>query len=250
MFFYMTGKLFFAWLFIVPATLLAQHYKVKSVVWERLEVTSRLDAEPLPAVSAIEAKYKAKVDSVMAPALGMSRVTMSAGKPESLLGNLAADMMVESSTATGMPSADMGLMNIGGLRSNIPEGIVRVGDIYLVSPFQNTLVILEMRGKDLLELMSDIAAAGGEAVSGGVRMAITDDGTLIDVTLNGEPINPKRIYRVATLDYLAEGNDKMYALRKAVRKHETGMLIRDLMMESIVKNRIIDSKIEGRITVK
>lgn len=246
----MTGKLFFAWLFIIPATLLAQRHKVKSVVWERMEVTSRLDAESIPTVSAIEAKYKAKVDSIMAPALGLSRVSMSAGKPESLLGNWAADMLVESSTATGMPSADMGLMNTGGLRSSIPEGIVRVGDIYLTSPFRNTLVILEMKGDDLLELMSDIATVGGEAVSGGVRMTITDDGALADVTLNGSPINPKHVYKVATLDYLAEGNDKMYALKKAVRKHETGMLIRDLMMESIIKNRIIDSKIEGRITVK
>ena len=244
-----TGKLLFAILFMISAPLQSQEHKIKSITWKRIEVAASPDTVSLPKVNAIINGYKAKADSVMSPALGLSRVTMQAGKPESLLGNWAADMMVESSTATGLPQADMGLVNIGSLRGDIPEGIVRVGDIYTASPFPNTLVILEMKGRDMLKLMSDIATAGGEAVSGGVRMTITGDGRLSDVTLGGKSIDPKRIYRVATLDYLAEGNDKMFALKKAVKRHDTGMLVRDLMTESVIKNRIIDSKLEGRITV-
>ena len=228
----------------------AQDYKVRSFCWERVEVTSALDATPSQEAADIVAPYKAKVDSIMAPPLGLSRVSMSAGRPESLLGNWAADVMIEGGTATGLKPADLGLVNVGGLRNNMPEGIVRSGDIMLISPFENSLVVLEMKGSDLLELMRNIAAVKGEGVSSSVRMEITENGELLSCTIDGKAIDPHRIYTVATIDYLAEGNDKMYALKKAVKRHEIGILVRDIMMEYVLKHRVIDSKIEGRIVVK
>lgn len=228
----------------------AQDYKVRSFCWERVEVTPELDATPSAEAAALVAPYKASVDSIMAPPLGLSRVAMSAKRPESLLSNWAADVMVEGSTATGLEPADMGLINIGGLRNNMPEGVVRRGDIMLISPFDNYLVVLEMKGSDLLELMKNIAAMKGEGVSSSVRMEITENGELLACTIDGKEIDPKRIYTVATIDYLAEGNDKMYALKKAVKRHDIGILARDIMMEYVLKHRVIDSKIEGRITIK
>ena len=229
---------------------LAQDYKVRSFCWERVEVTSQLDAEPSAEAAALVAPYKASVDSMMAPVLGLSRVSMGAKRPESLLSNWAADVMVEGGTATGLEPADMGLINVGGLRNNMPEGIVRRGDIILISPFENHVVVLEMKGSDLLELMENIAAVKGEGVSSSVRMEISAEGQLLSCTIGGKEIDPHRIYTVATIDYLAEGNDKMYALKKAVKRHETGILARDVMMEYVLKHRVIDSKMEGRITVK
>ena len=227
----------------------AQDYKVRSFCWERIEVTSDLDATPSAEAANIVAPYKASVDSMMAPPLGLSRVAMSPKRPESLLSNWAADVMIEGGTATGLEPADMGLVNIGGLRNNMPEGIVRRGDIMLISPFENYVVVLEMKGKDLLELMRNIAAVKGEGVSSSVRMEISSDGDLLSCTIGGKEIDPNRIYTVATIDYLAEGNDKMYALKKAVKRHDIGILARDIMMEYVIKHRVIDSKIEGRIII-
>ena len=48
----------------------AQQYKVKSTKWNRIEVTSALDAKPDSQALAIIAPYKASVDSVMSPVLG------------------------------------------------------------------------------------------------------------------------------------------------------------------------------------
>ena len=237
---------------LVPAMLglQAHDYKVRSFCWERIEVTSALDENPSAEAAAIVAPYKASVDSMMAPVLGLSRVAMNARRPESLLSNWAADVMVEGGTATGLEPADMGLVNSGGLRNNMPEGVVRRGDIMLISPFENYLVVLEMKGSDLLELMQNIAAVKGEGVSSSVRMEITEDGKLLSCTIDGKEIDPHRTYTVATIDYLAEGNDKMYALKKAVKRHDIGILARDIMAEYVLKHRVIDSKLEGRIVVK
>lgn len=246
----MKRKLFLCCLALLPGTLLSQKYKVRSFAWERIEVTKRLDLEPDAEAQAIVEPYKASVDSVMMPPLGLSRRAMNVKRPECLLGNWAADVLVETSTATGMERADMGLMNVGGLRNNMPEGIVRRGDIIMISPFDNKVVVVEMKGSDLLELMRNIASVHGEAVSHSVRLVISKDGELLSATIGGEPIRQDRIYRIATIDYLAEGNDKMTALKKKLKQHEMNMLAREAFMEYILKTQVIDSQLEGRIVVK
>ena len=141
-------------------------------------------------------------------------------------------------------------MNVGGLRNNMPEGVVRRGDVMLISPFENRLVVLEMQGKDVKELMENIAARGGEGVSSSVRLVISPDRKVASATIGGKEIEDNRTYRIATLDYLAEGNDYMTALKKATKRHSLNMLVRDVMAESIIKSRVIDSKIEGRIVLQ
>lgn len=224
--------------------------KISAIRTSRIEVTERLDARITPQMRSVLAPYKAGVDSLMAPVLGESRVGMGSGRPESLLGNWAADAMVWATHATdSLPPADFGLMNVGGLRNNMPRGTVRRGDILLISPFVNRLTVVELTGDVVLELMENIANVGGEAVSHEVKLEISKDGKLKSATIGGEPIDPNRTYRLATIDYLAEGNDKMVALKKATKKHITDLLASDVMMNRVKTQGIIDAEIEGRIVV-
>ena len=222
----------------------------KQITTERIEVTNSLDAQPDRKAMAIMERYKPAVDSVMAPILGKSLVGMTAGRPESLLSNWAADVMVEFSDFDGGKRADMGLVNIGGLRNNMPEGTVRRGNILLISPFDNKLCVLDLKGSDLMSLFSDIAAVHGEGVSHEVRLVITKDGKLVDAKLNGKPIDPEHTYRIATLDYLAEGNDHLNSLTKATRLNVSNLFTRDCMMKCIQRHKTITSKLEGRITIQ
>lgn len=233
-------------LLFVPVYCVAQ----KQIITERIEVTNRLDAQPDREAMTIMERYKPAVDSVMAPVLGESLVGMSAGRPESLLSNWAADVMVEYSDFLDGKRADLGLVNVGGLRNNLPQGTVRRGNIILISPFDNRLAIVQLKGSDLTALMQDIAAVHGEGVSHEVRMTITSDGKLLDATISGQPIDPERTYRIATLDYLTEGNDKLYSLKKAIRVDVSDLFTRDCMMKYVREHSPITSKIEGRITVK
>ncbi len=222
----------------------------RTITTERIEVTNRLDEQPDPEAMAIMKRYKASVDSVMAPILGESLVGMSPSRPESLLSNWAADVLVEFSDFRGNGRADLGLVNIGGLRNNMPKGVVRRGDILLISPFDNRLAVAYLKGSDLMELFRNIAAVHGEGVSREVRLEITGDGRLLDAKVSGKAIDPERIYRIATLDYLAEGNDRMFALKSAQKLDLSDLYTRDCMMQSIQRAGRITSKLEGRIVVK
>ncbi len=251
-----SARLFYLLLALVPllpitAQTKAPRYEMRTVTAERKEMTRSLDASPDTAAAALLAPYKLRVDSLMAPVLGMSEVYMRAGRPESPLSNWVADVLRETSAHYGR-KADVGLCNMGGLRSSMPKGKVTRGDVIAIAPFENRLCILSLRGSDLLELMRQIASVGGEGVSG-LQLAISKDGRLLQGSVNGAPVEPDRIYTVATLDYLAEGNDKMTVLKKAVSRQVTNHLVRNVLMNYIVAQnelgRRLFARTEGRITV-
>ena len=224
--------------------------QVRQITTERIEVTNRLDACPDAQAVAIMQKYKPAVDSIVAPILGESLMGMSSGRPESLLSNWSADVLVACSDFKDGQRADMGLFNMGGLRSNMPKGPIRRGDIMLISPFNNHLAVAHLKGDALLELMQNIAAVHGEGVSHEVRLVITKDGKLESATINGAPIDPERTYRVATNDYLTDGNDNMVAMKKALKVDVSESIVRECMMKYIEQNSPISAVIEGRIVVK
>lgn len=96
----------------------------------------------------------------------------------------------------------------------------------------------------------------GEGLSG-ARLEISKDGKLLNATVNGKEIDDAKEYKVATLDYLAEGNDHMDAFAKvtdADKMLPQNATIRQLFLnyvnEQTKAGKKIDSQIEGRILIK
>ena len=192
----------------------SHHYTLQSLHPHRIEVTKALDAHPSAEAEAFIAPFRAGVDSLRAPYIGQSEMYMTSGRPESLLSNWVADALVAAGQRMGY-QPDLGICNIGGLRAAMPKDTVRRGDILSISPFENFFTILKMKGSDVQALMQDIAAVHGEGVSSSARLVITRDGKLKSATIAGKPIDPDATYVIATLDYLADGNDKLYSLKRS-----------------------------------
>ena len=204
-------------------------------------------------VRAILERNKAYVDSIKSPVLGEAAVALEKYIPESPLMNFAADALMEMAQLHSEQKIDIAITNKGGLRSNIAAGTVTFGDVYNVFTFENRLALLTLTGEQLTLLCKEIAKVGGEAISG-MRLEITKDGKLVDATVNGKAIEPQATYRIATLDYLAQGNDNLTTLAQGADLEVTKLLLRDLMVEYIKKEtangRKISATCDGRITVK
>ena len=232
------------------------HYEVGGMQRTRLVVDSRYDVQSDAGAVEFLKPYKHIVDSIMGPVVGRSAKYMTAKRPEGTLSNLLADILVWAAKDFG-EQPDFGLYNMGGVRADLPQGDVTYGDVLDVAPFENKIAFVTMRGDVLLNLFRQIARSGGEGLSHSVRMVITRDHQLERVTINGQEIDPQKDYRLATIDYLLGGTDKLEAFKRGTDvnapkdvQNNTRFIILNYFREQTGKGKEIDAEIEGRVTVK
>lgn len=195
---------------------------------------------------------KADLDKKMSALIGFAAGPLTVDKPESTLSNWASDVLRNAAKPyCNERQADVAIVNLGGLRCDIPAGPILLRQIYELMPFDNKLVILTLKGADILELCNLFAQAGGEGISG-IRMTI-NGGKAQHVTIDGRNINPEQEYTIATSDYLAGGNDNMMPLANYTSRIETGMTIRDIFIDFIRHEtgagRPIAASVDGRTTI-
>lgn len=231
------------------------HYEVASVERTRILIDSRWDAQPDAQAAQFLAPYKHDVDSVLGPVVGHVARHMKADRPESTLSNLLPDILMWASQFYHEQPV-FAVYNMGGIRADLTRGAVTYGDVLDIAPFENKIAFTTMSGDVVLELFEQIAARGGEGVSKAVHLEISKDGKLLKATLNGEPVDPAKDYRVATIDYLLGGNDKMMAFKKGrdvIAPHEasnnTRFLIMDYFRTMEKEGKVVDAQVEGRIVV-
>ena len=234
----------------------ASHYELASVKRTRILVDSRYDAAPDAAAAKFMEPYKHRVDSVMGPVVGEVDHDMTAHRPESDLSNLLADIMVWGAKDYH-EKVDFGVYNMGGIRAALSKGKVTYGDVLDIAPFENKICFVTLTGAKVLELFSQMAHTGGEAISHGVELVFTRDHKLKSARLNGKEIDPKASYRIATLDYLAQGNDKMEAFKSATNvvspqesSNNTRFIIMNYFKEQAAQGKVVNAHKEGRIRVE
>jgi len=196
--------------------------------------------------------YKLSLDATMNEVIGYAPVAMRSHAPESLLSNYAADIYRESASDYLKKPVDIAIVNLGGLRTSIPAGNVTIRKMYELMPFENELMIIGVKGSNLIPLFHRMAAVGGEGIAG-MRFDISNK-KAENIEVGGKPFDPERIYLIATNNYLSEGNDNMPELRLQESLVKTGIKVRD-MLTSYIRNataagKMVESKIEGRITKK
>ena len=220
----------------------------------KIEAPAQANNDMATKVRAILEKGNAAVDSIRKPVIGTAAHPLDKYPPESPLMNFAADALLAMAREYTGENIDIAITNKGGLRSNIGKGEITFGDIYNVFPFENTLALLTLNGEQLLQLCSEIASVGGEAISG-MRLVITKDGKLIEATVGGKAIDRSHNYRIATSDYLAQGNDRMTTLAFGTEcKIMNEITLRDLMVQYIGSltrdGKALSAECDGRITIR
>lgn len=218
-----------------------------SVIWEAVPIDSAYDVIRDSAATYLIAGY----DSLLAP---LSRIVcytdreILRGKPESPLSNFIADaLMAESSVLTGH-GIDASLLNIGGIRTDMPKGAVRVYDIYSILPFNNVVYVVKMKGAGLRKLIASFTGRGSVQPMGGVRFTF-DGNTLKEALVGGLPIDDGRDYYLATVDFLMNGGDRIYVQDYADSFEDTGVYLRDLVVRFLDEGELkaINPVVDGRV---
>jgi 2',3'-cyclic-nucleotide 2'-phosphodiesterase (5'-nucleotidase family) len=144
-------------------------------------------------------------------------------------------------------------MNVHGHRATMPKGTVTIGNLFEIYSFDNTITFLDLKGSDLKKMFDAYARIGGGGISSNVKLII-EDNRVKSVTVDNKPIDDNNIYKIVTLDYLAEGNDNMSVFLNAISLNNTGITLRDLMIdwvkEQTLMGKEIESVLDGRIIIE
>lgn len=183
--------------------------------------------------------------------IGSSVMAMNAHAPESELSNMVADLLLREVPRLVKRPVDMSLTNFGGIRVDMPEGDVLLDDIRSMFPFNNKLCYVELKGEDVLYLAGQLAKK--MQCVGGVQMVVKDH-ELQSFKIGGKPVNPKKYYGLATIDFLLDGGDGLYAARNARELILTDVLIGQVVEEYVrnltAEGKQIDYQTDGRVVVE
>ena len=229
-------------------------YKLAEIHGKQLPI-----AESINSVDSIEkviSPYRDRLNQVLDEPLAYAPSTISKndGRYNSTAGNLLADIVYEQANPIFKnrrnKEIDFVVLNHGGIRSIISKGNVTSRTAYEVMPFENKIVVLELKGKAVRDLVSHLVRSRRPNPISGLQIILEKDDQLSSVNIQGQPFDEKRTYYVATSDYLANGGDDMGFFKQGENRTETDYLVRNAMIDYFKKKDTLRPKIDDRFINK
>ena len=231
------------------------------VSWNKNIIDSTLNPTCCDKLSttAIVNKYKPQVDKFGAT-IAVCPTGLDRGYPEAPLSDWAVDILydyarcyLDTTGKSDMP-LDFALLNFGGMRTEMPKGNVSRLDILSIFPFDNYLVIVELPGTSVRKLMQYFADTKIQAMSHvkiGIKERVEGQaGEIVECLINGEPIDENKLYNVATIDFLLNGGDGLYALGLNNGVIKTSIKVMDLIISSVEnltkEGKVIEKELDNR----
>lgn len=175
---------------------------------------------------------------------------MKRTRPENILGDWMVDILMEATEKEVGQKVDIGITNHGGIRIDMPEGEILKDDLLSMFPFKNYLCYLTMTGENVIKLFE--AMADHLQVVGGVKVT-TKDGEIVELLVGGEPVDPTKLYGIASIDFLLNGGDDIFVARNADSLIQTEVLIYDAVLEYVnrltAEGKMIEKEPDNRVVV-
>lgn len=233
----------------------------RTVTWEpSFRIVDTADVAPDPAIADQVRTYLANLDAALDDPIctldaELDSRRAAARTQETAFGNIVADALLAAT------DADVAITNGGSIRGDrvYPAGTpLTRRNLMTELPFANTLVLIEITGTDIVRALEngfslvDTGAGRFPQVAGmeiEVDLARRSGARVAAVTIAGEPLEPGRLYRLATNDFLARGGDGYAALRNAetIIDARDGDLIVNVVTDYLKASPSYAPRIDGRI---
>ena len=224
---------------------------ISKIEGKRLNIDESL--KPDEAIEAFIKPYRENVNKDMDNVISYAPETYTKrdGEYNTAIGNLMADAVFSEGNPvfnkrTGK-NIDFVLLNHGGIRSIISKGDITTRTAYEVMPFENSVVVVTLKGEQINEMMEYLSKAKrAHPISNQVQLTLDKDGNIKSATVHGEPIDVTKTYYVATNDYLYNGGDGMVFFSKNEGLHVLNYKIRDVLIDNFKKRDTLNPKQDYR----
>ncbi|MEO5706348.1 MAG: bifunctional metallophosphatase/5'-nucleotidase [Alteraurantiacibacter sp.] len=213
-------------------------------------------------VAALVERYVAAAGPVAARAVGtLSPATGSEGDcVETPAANLVADAQLAAARTALGDEVDIAFINTSGVRTNLDaaaDGAMTYGEIFAMQPFGNTLQVLELNGAELRLALEEQFCNEGPATPCSTLLAPSSTlaysydrnrprgQRIVDIVLDGAPIDPAERYTIVFNNFLANGGDGFASLVQRPTVGEAGVDL-DALEAYLVKGTTIPAC--GRLT--
>ncbi len=106
--------------------------------------------------------------------------------------------------------ASFAVMNAGGVRDSLPAGDLTYKDVLKVHPFGNTIVTVDLSGKEVVDYLNVAAkmtpGSGAFPQFAGISL-VMEAGVVSNVNIQGTPIDLGKTYKMAINNFVAAGGD-------------------------------------------
>jgi 2',3'-cyclic-nucleotide 2'-phosphodiesterase (5'-nucleotidase family) len=207
----------------------------------------------IPEIENFIKPYRAKIDTDLNIVLSNAPETIDkSGEWQTPMGNFLADITFEKSNKLFQlqekKSIDICILNHGGIRTVIPKGDVTARNAFEIMPFENTAVVMALKGEQVLEIANYIISEKKPHPLKGMTFTIDKNNQPKNVLVGGNPLDVNKIYYVASSDYLSYGNDNMLFFKKAIQKYNLYYKLRDIIIDYFKENKSIVANKDIRIT--
>ena len=199
-------------------------------------------------IEAVIDPYKIKLDKSMNEVLSyaVGSYSKSDGNYNTAIGNLMADAVFEFSdpilkSRTGK-DLDIVLLNHGGIRSILPKGDVTTKSAYSLMPFENSVVVLTLKGSVIMEMTNYLKESNVAHPISGLELVLNADNSYRNILIGGKPVVLEKTYYVATNDYLYNGGDRMDFLKKSDTLYDMNYKIRNILIDYFTKYDTLSPK--------
>jgi 2',3'-cyclic-nucleotide 2'-phosphodiesterase (5'-nucleotidase family) len=212
-----------------------QKYFVTKIEGKKIGVTEKQSS-----VAEIEnyiKPYRDHIDKDLSEVLAYCPETLdkSKGEWQTNIGCFLADITLEKSNPVFQKrenkSIDICLLNHGGIRTIIPKGDVTARNAYEVMPFENSAVIVGLKGDQILEIANYIVSEKKPHPLSGMTFTIAKDKSVKDILVQGKALDLNKVYYVVTSDYLSNGGDNMTFFKKGVSRTDIDYKLRNIMID-------------------
>ncbi|WCO00519.1 5'-nucleotidase C-terminal domain-containing protein [Psychroserpens ponticola] len=196
--------------------------------------------------------YRIQINKSLDSVISYAKDTYSKkdGFLNTAIGNMMADAVYEQSNpifkARTGHTIDLVLLNHGGIRSIISKGNITTRTAYNVMPFENSVVVVTMKGNKVKELVDYLVRDQRPHPIYGLQIVLNEDLQLKSATINGKNIEDNKSYYVATNDYLYSGGDKMIFFKPNEHLDDLNYKIRNVLIDYFTKKDTIAPVIDDR----
>ncbi|SMG15173.1 5'-nucleotidase C-terminal domain-containing protein [Sphingobacterium psychroaquaticum] len=238
--------------FLVSAALLVScktqlQPTVNKVQYYQIDANYSIDS----AIVKYYSPYKIQLESEMNRVIGFSDAHLTKTREaESLAANFFTDALLWKGQQLD-PAVQVSFATKGGIRSDLKAGNITVGNIFEIMPFENSVTVLTLSGKDMLRWADYMARTGGQPASG-IKLLI-ENKKVKEFLVQGKPIDPNQTYKLVTYDYLANGGDYVDFLDQVLDRKDYTQRIRESLMEYVSEltkqGKHIQATIDGRVRI-